>query len=61
MEKEEFRTKAELMRISYFFALVFLGEDYKELIRGSDNKGRKERKLTSLSTGFIPGPVLLSC
>ena len=58
MLKREFRTKTELMRISYFFALVFLSEDHKELIRCSDNKGRKERKCASLSVGFVPSPVL---
>ena len=50
--------KAELMKISYFFALVFWSEDHKELIRCSDNKGRKERKCASLSAGFVPSPVL---
>lgn len=50
------------MRISCFFALVFLMKDLK-LIRCSDssngdNKGRKERKCASLSAGFVPSPVL---
>lgn len=63
LKRREFRIKAELMRISCFFALVFLSEDHKELIRcsdssSSDNKGRKERKCASLSAGFVPSPVL---
>lgn len=38
------------MRISCFFALVFLSEDHKELIRygdnfNSDNKGRKGKEM----------------
>lgn len=41
-----------------FFAVVFIGKDYPKLLESSDNKGRKERKCASLSTGFVPGSDL---